>query len=147
MIIHFFKASIPPSSLYSIHPFLQNHPGGKYLVRQGIESFPSPKQQRRHLPCLLSLPYSVHNCILTSHLYNTSYPLTGLQPFHQMVIQSRLPNSSPTGVQSMRSLKEVALIRFLFVGLKIKTRYKLRHKQTGLSSNYSIFIHTASLYI
>ena len=36
MIIHFFKASIPPSSLSSIHPFLQNHPGGKHLVRQGV---------------------------------------------------------------------------------------------------------------
>ena len=40
-IIHNFKASIPPNSLYSIHPFLQNNPGGKYLVRQGIESIPS----------------------------------------------------------------------------------------------------------
>ena len=26
MIIHFFKASIPPIGLYSFHPFLQNHP-------------------------------------------------------------------------------------------------------------------------
>ena len=37
MIIHFFKASIPPSSLYSINLFLQNYPGGKKLVRQGTE--------------------------------------------------------------------------------------------------------------
>ena len=43
MIVHFFKASIQPSSLYSIHPFLQNYPGGKYLVRQGIESNSSDK--------------------------------------------------------------------------------------------------------
>ena len=34
MMIHFFKAFIPTSSLYSIHTFLQNNPGGKYLVWQ-----------------------------------------------------------------------------------------------------------------
>ena len=38
----FFKASILPSSLYCIHPFLLNHPGGKYLLLQGIESVSSP---------------------------------------------------------------------------------------------------------
>ena len=42
MIVHFFKASILPSSLYCIHPFLLNHPGGKYLLLQGIESVSSP---------------------------------------------------------------------------------------------------------
>ena len=50
MIIHVFKAFILPSSVYSIYCFLQNHPGVKYLVRQGMESIPSPKQQRRLLP-------------------------------------------------------------------------------------------------
>ena len=29
ILIHFSKAIIPPSSHYSIHPFLQNHPGAK----------------------------------------------------------------------------------------------------------------------
>ena len=38
MIIIFFKASILLSNLHSIHNFLQNHPGGKYLVWQGIVS-------------------------------------------------------------------------------------------------------------
>ena len=42
---HCFKPSILLSSLYFIHLFLQNHPGGKYLVWRGIESIPSPKQQ------------------------------------------------------------------------------------------------------
>ena len=51
----FFKASILLNSIYSIHPFLQNHPGAKYLLRQGIELIPSPKQQRRPLPSPLSL--------------------------------------------------------------------------------------------
>ena len=57
MITHLSKASIPRSSLYSINPFLQNHPGGKYLVRQGIKSITSLKQQRRLLPSLLSLSF------------------------------------------------------------------------------------------
>ena len=57
MIIHFFKVFNPQRSLYSIHPFLLNHPVGKYLVRQGIESIPSSKQQRRPLPSLLSLSF------------------------------------------------------------------------------------------
>ena len=39
----FFKVSILSRGLYYIHSFLQNHPGGKYLVRQGIESIPSPQ--------------------------------------------------------------------------------------------------------
>ena len=47
MNINFFQAYstmyIPSSSLYYIHPFLQNHPGVKYLVRQDMESIPSPK--------------------------------------------------------------------------------------------------------
>ena len=59
IIIHFFKAFIPLSRLYSFYHFLQNHPGGKYqhIVRQGIESILSPKQQRRPLPSLLSLSF------------------------------------------------------------------------------------------
>ena len=48
MIINIFRASILPSSHYSIQP------GAKQLVRQGIESIPPPKQQRRPLP---SIPY------------------------------------------------------------------------------------------
>ena len=43
MNIHFFKASIPSSSLYSIHPFLQHHPGGNYPVQlYELNHFPSP---------------------------------------------------------------------------------------------------------
>ena len=34
-------------------------PGGKYLVRQGIESIPSPKQQRQPLPSLLSISFII----------------------------------------------------------------------------------------
>ena len=42
MIIHFVKASIPPSSLYSIHTFHQNHPWWKIssVARNWINSFP-----------------------------------------------------------------------------------------------------------
>ena len=37
----FFKESIPPSSLYSIPPFLQNHPGGKvYSAGKDFNQFP-----------------------------------------------------------------------------------------------------------
>ena len=52
LIIHFFKASILPSCPSSINHFLQ-------IVGQGIESIPSPKQQQRPLPSLLSLSYPV----------------------------------------------------------------------------------------
>ena len=31
LFFHFFKSSIPPSSHYQIHPFLQNHPGVSIL--------------------------------------------------------------------------------------------------------------------
>ena len=48
-VIHFPKASIPPNVRSSIHPFLLYHPGAKSVVRYGIESIPSPKQQRRPL--------------------------------------------------------------------------------------------------
>ena len=48
------------SSLYSIHPFRQNHPGGKYRERQGIESIPSPEQQ-----------------LLYPFFYESSYPIHG----------------------------------------------------------------------
>ena len=54
-IDHLFKASIPPSSRYSIHTFLYNHPVGKYLVWQGIKPIPSTKQQRGPLSFLLYL--------------------------------------------------------------------------------------------
>ena len=46
------EASIPPSVHFSIHPFLQNHHGGKYS-----ELIPSAKQQRRPLSSLLSLSF------------------------------------------------------------------------------------------
>ena len=56
-IIHFFKASIPSSSLYFILFILffriilvENI----YLVRQEIESIPSPKQQQRPLLAIFS---------------------------------------------------------------------------------------------
>ena len=54
MIIHFFKSSIPPSSISS---FSSNHPGATCIasvVRQGIVS---PKQQGRPLPSLLYLSF------------------------------------------------------------------------------------------
>ena len=69
MIIYFFRASIPPSSLYSNHRGLQNHPGGKYLVRKGTESIPFLKQQRRPLPSLLSLSFCY------DHLPPTDYSI------------------------------------------------------------------------
>ena len=50
----FFKVSILSRGLYYIHSFLQNHPGGKYLVRQGIESITPSK---RLVPSLLSLSF------------------------------------------------------------------------------------------
>ena len=49
MIILFSKLSIPPN-IFFIHPFLQNLPGAKWLVRHSI---PSSKQQLRPLPYLL----------------------------------------------------------------------------------------------
>ena len=52
MNIHFSKASIPPSSMYS------NHLGAKWLVRHSI---PSPVQQWRPLPSLLPDFYSKHH--------------------------------------------------------------------------------------
>ena len=69
-IIHFFKASIPPSSFCPLFnsSFSSNHPGGKSVVRHGIEWIPSPKQQQRPMPSLLSdsssmvfaLPHYIH---------------------------------------------------------------------------------------
>ena len=68
--------TISPSSRSSCS---SNHPVGIKLVRQGIESILSPKQQRRPLPALLSLsffyaPYpSMYICIS----YNCSCPGSG----------------------------------------------------------------------
>ena len=55
------------SSIFRKHPFRKlplfyssfssNHPGGKKLMRQGIESIPFPKQQQRPLPSLLSVSF------------------------------------------------------------------------------------------
>ena len=54
VIIHCFKASIPSSSLYSIHPFLQNHPVVDNIYSAArIESISSPEQQQPPLPSLL----------------------------------------------------------------------------------------------
>ena len=74
-MIFCFNASIPQSSLYSIHPFLSNLPGGKYLVRQGTESIPSPKQQRRPLPSRLSLSFFMIQRFLTFREVLTHFSL------------------------------------------------------------------------
>ena len=62
-----YKVRTGCSSIFPRHPlrqvavilfyssFYSNHPGGKQLVSQGIESIPSPNEQRRPLPSLLSL--------------------------------------------------------------------------------------------
>ena len=57
-----FIFSMHPFCLYSIHPFLQTHPRGKYLVRQRIESITFSKQQRRLLPSFLSLSFFYDTC-------------------------------------------------------------------------------------
>ena len=80
----FFKASIPPSSLYSIHPYLQNHPGGKYLERPPKSSnklcllfYLNPSSMATVTPC--TSPANLKNyfcrCCCKDWAFNTQFQL------------------------------------------------------------------------
>ena len=57
-----------------------NHPGAKSLVRQGIDSIPSPNQQRRPFPSLLSdsssMPWTLCvQCIRSGPIFGLKKPV------------------------------------------------------------------------
>ena len=127
MNIHFFKASIPPNSLYSINPFLlQHHPGGKYLVRQGIESIPSRKPHRRPLPSLLFLSffYALHGHERQTKLGNNCCNICragGSVLDHKCVSQAEnqgiCPGKMNTGQESQGQSHQHFIIRGADLGL------------------------------